>query len=1170
MLKSLVPAVLLLAVSAAAESPYPHSASEVPPPLRYPAGAPITGDRDGNYRVDGKIRWLLGTQPPSGYSRSDVLPRPADPPELNWIYRETLDYDSAQRLGFDTLFPYTSCRFINQFAPGHRRGRITEDFKEALAKMLSSGLPLVVDYTATPWNQGSFNSKDPELRKHLADEALNAYHLGEGNHWVAYNVFHPDARKILRAMWEDGVREFEGKSPILAYELFNEPAYNDPGPYNRKLFAEYLAKRYRTIAVMNRVYDARYASFEEAANFKNKNENAGLAVDWCKFMEEGFTDLCRFGAETITRLKPDARTSVQPGGNAHYRQVTRNHVNPYEINQFMAAISLPTAGGISPRGGDRPAERAIDTPANSPNLGEGLLQRHFYRATSEGKPILNGELYVGNDANTIRNRFWLDLLRGVNASYAFSWSKRAWDWQDEASGRRRAEIEPYAMVNPYNRTDFPALMAVKKEIFRFGEFFMPRDRGVSSEVAILISYPTERRSEAIGNLVRNEVTAYAAALDFSHFGVDAILEEQLPGNRQQRYRAIVAVGVRNIYPATAKYLLDYVKAGGTLILAREFMSEDEYGHPVDWQGALDFTFERDEKAPTAGIKMKLPNPELLPGALQGRNTRRITRNSGWEILAETGGAPTLLTRKIGKGSISLVTPEMQDYQIAAQLQAVLGRAGIRPRATLRRAAERDLAVNIELHPARRGSRTAWFLFNHDNYPKLVDFKPEARGPLFDLLNSRTFTLTADGSARVLLPAFGYAILGSGPEAEFAAFAPFAPADPAAEKVRFDEALAATKKRQEELEAGRFRYRPDLARTRTLDLRKFCNRGFLDSVEGDGKGGWTDQGRENSLTGVPWGVHNLLGVPCDLIRFDENDDKTCIVLASKSQKGALPEKVEGIPVGGRVRALYFFHTAAWVGLKQPAMTYRIHYRSGKSLDVTAVCGRDIGNWWLDSSTARINAWRNTQNRGFQCMEWVNPTPEDEVATLDILSPDSTVVPIVIAITAEAYTPVKTLAWQTLTVAPWGKLKGEAASSGGEIVVSAESDLWAGFICRPKSAADAWKPTPEEWKEARLVFEINGGLDRFGNHKGGQLLGVTLRGAAEGKPVASERIDLRRLLDRAPIDSDPESWQEASIPLREFKKADVLNGVITGVGFQFLGTGNIAGVAARNFRLIIPTP
>jgi hypothetical protein len=201
------------------------------------------------------------------------------------------------------------------------------------------------------------------------------------------------------------------------------------------------------------------------------------------------------------------------------------------------------------------------------------------------------------------------------------------------------------------------------------------------------------------------------------------------------------------------------------------------------------------------------------------------------------------------------------------------------------------------------------------------------------------------------------------------------------------------------------YPVDASKAFIVDLKKFANRNFEDDVAGDGKGGWTDEGRDNSLVGVPWEMQNFLGVPCNIIRWDHNEDKACIVLASKKSIG-VPEKVEGIPVEESLKSIYFFHTSAWTEQKKEAFKYRIHYIDNTTLDILIIGGIHVNDWWVNARDgvemskfeAKI-AWSNSDKRGFYCYKWDNPNKGKIIKSIDIISSNNNSIPIIIAITGE---------------------------------------------------------------------------------------------------------------------------------------------------------------------------
>ena len=154
-------------------------------------------------------------------------------------------------------------------------------------------------------------------------------------------------------------------------------------------------------------------------------------------------------------------------------------------------------------------------PSNPLTFFDGVMERHFYRALADGKPMQNQEMYAGRTYADILSNLWLDHVRGSNATYLFDWTSGAVHWHpfNEEGGRKLAESRSYNLLNPYNvpTSELPAIHQAKREIFRFAEFFLPRDRNVKRDIAVLFSYPTERVSGVTGENVKVEFVNYGGA-----------------------------------------------------------------------------------------------------------------------------------------------------------------------------------------------------------------------------------------------------------------------------------------------------------------------------------------------------------------------------------------------------------------------------------------------------------------------------------------------------------------------------------------------------------------------------------------------------------------------------------------------------------------------------------
>jgi hypothetical protein len=191
---------------------------------------------------------------------------------------------------------------------------------------------------------------------------------------------------------------------------------------------------------------------------------------------------------------------------------------------------------------------------------------------------------------------------------------------------------------------------------------------------------------------------------------------------------------------------------------------------------------------------------------------------------------------------------------------------------------------------------------------------------------------------------------------------------------------------------------------TINIRPYCNRSFLDRVPGDGLGGWTDQGKNKSLSGLKPGRHVWLNVPFDIIRYDQNNDTSCIFMKSKSLN--FGSESVNIPINRKLKNLFLLHASAWT---KPGniVKYKINYADGSSKELMANCDNrnpeksKIGDWWKpkDLNKNTKAAWINKDKHGLYVYRWKNQNPEKLIKSLEIISLNKTSVPIIVGITAE---------------------------------------------------------------------------------------------------------------------------------------------------------------------------
>ncbi|MHB1157590.1 MAG: glycoside hydrolase family 2 protein [Phycisphaerales bacterium] len=210
----------------------------------------------------------------------------------------------------------------------------------------------------------------------------------------------------------------------------------------------------------------------------------------------------------------------------------------------------------------------------------------------------------------------------------------------------------------------------------------------------------------------------------------------------------------------------------------------------------------------------------------------------------------------------------------------------------------------------------------------------------------------------------------------------------------------------------------------VDISRQANMGFFDPTPNDGKGGWTDQGRNDMRFflinhvakqgglegGADIAVESMpeqvmfLGHAFKMIDPKKNDGKAIVSLRGGEHGALLPSKAEGIPVNRRADRLWFVQAAGWLGpVGQQVAQYVIHYVDGTNTEFPVRCGYEVGNWWNPSPQARAQiAWtgHNLEHSpvGMYLTTWVNPHPDKVIRSLDVIGNLSSAQFIVVAITA----------------------------------------------------------------------------------------------------------------------------------------------------------------------------
>ena len=717
-----------------------------------PRDARFAVAKDGTFLVNGKKRYLTGTIFYGALEQ--CLPTSGYGDALKWLYEALPEYRDMQRVGVDALGFESGREWMDkidglQIESWKRSGLLPS--VNGFDRIFAGQLPSYVDFTPSEWGHGGIEEeKNPQIPS-------SAWTRGD-HHWVRYSVVNKPGRDIWLTMWSEQARRYsKWKTPPYCYELMNEPAVMDVNPES-------------------------FRAFEKERGIVYDKKSVKCQVEYQKFIEDKYASLIEEGTRRIKEIQPGAMTTVQP---LFFRAAG---VNMYKLSKVEDVICSPTGGGR-------------------------LIGAHCLRAIARGKPIVDGETYVGTTAKTLRNALISQYQRGFNASYTFKWCKRARDWRtpgdsaaEEAKARR---LSPYYILNPYmiKAEELLGFRLARRDSIEVDAFFTRRDRGTPRQIAALFSNCDMRLRSALRMASDTMLEAVVNELDYAHLNPDVVFEEQIAANKDvlSNYKAIVLPALTTMDGKCREALEQWAKRGGTVISVGKVPEVDEYGEKTATSLA------------TSAITI---DPEGIPIGKVGEKMAEIAVKRGVYRSCETPGGE-----------------------------------------------------NVEVSDARLGKCRAWLVTSRAVSPQVVRFIPKCESDVFfgirserksgDKIACRRQRLErgSDGDIVLYLEPNDVNIVVSGSEAELAAVIPASSDTEFAKPLSYAEMKSAAERRMSEYRREKLAkvggYKVKENKTRRLDLRQFANKRILSAKD--------------------WGLKEVDGVPFEFIRSDQNYGKDTIVM-----------------------------------------------------------------------------------------------------------------------------------------------------------------------------------------------------------------------------------------------------------------------------------------------------
>ncbi|HEY0315945.1 MAG TPA: beta-galactosidase [Sphingomonas sp.] len=551
-------------------------------------------------------------------------------------------------------------------------------------------------------------------------------HGGRRQYSWASTTYRRYARRIAEKMAE----HFGHNPNVIGWQIDNELGAPSFDKEAQGLWHAWLQKRYGTVDELNRrwtteYWSQHYDSFDQVPLHSRGQQNPGLLLDFDHFATDTWMGFVAEQAQAI-------RAHADP------RQFVTTNTMHWNLNfdHFRMHRQLDLAAWDNYIPGGRPDW--LENGANH-DLVRGYKGKNFWVMETQPGRVDWWSVNRALDPGQVREMAWQAVGHGADALLY-------WQWRSALGGQEQY----HGTLVGADGTPLPLF----PEIVRTGEEFAkaaPLLAGTSphAKVAMLFSYdsmwaiklqPHTKAFDPIAGFVDwyRPLERHAQAVDI--VAPDADLSS---------YPLVVAPSLNVLTQAEADRLAAYVRAGGHLVLGpRTGMKDDAnalwpqrqpgpllplLGARVEQFYALDAPVKASGSLgdATASIWAEMLTPEAGDVTV----VERYGTANGW-----LDGKPAVMTRKVGKGSVTYVGASFDAATLDRLAAGALGEAGVAP--ILAGAPD-----GLEVDERSGGGRRILVLVNHNDAPVRVALPTGARALVGDY---------TDGG----MPAHGVAVIAT--------------------------------------------------------------------------------------------------------------------------------------------------------------------------------------------------------------------------------------------------------------------------------------------------------------------------------------------------------------------------------------------------------------------------
>lgn len=602
-------------------------------------------------------------------------------PEERWA----VDLDKMKAMGFNTVR-------VGEFA--WARMEPSEDkfdfawLDRAIAAAVDRGFAVVIGTpTAAPpaWMTQAY----PDTLR-VDEQGVRAQHGGRRHFSFASQRYRDFARRIATEM-----AKRYGKHPaVIGWQIDNEVGPPSWDPESIRAWHAFLKGRYGTIDELNRRWTTQYWSqfyndFDQIPLRQTGQQNPGLLLDFRRFTTAMWTDYVQNQARAIRPL-------IRPGAWVTTNTMFWNA----GFDHFVMHRDLDMASWDN----YIPDGRA-DWVANAANhdLVWGYKRKNYWLMETQPGRVDWVPVNRALDPGQVRELAWQSIAHGSDGVLY-------WQWRPARNGQETyhgAILGQDGEPNPIA----PEIAQVATDIAKAAPLLAGTTP--AARVAMLYSFdsrwaidlqPHHRDFNPI-----KQFTDFYRPLRVQSQGVHVISPDADLGS----YRLVVAPSLHVMTAEQARALEAYVRGGGHLVLGPRSGMKDEANalwpqrQPGPLAAMLGARVEQyyalDEPLSVTGAvtgKVSIWAEDITPEAKDVRALARYADAGGW-----LDGKAAIVSRKVGRGSITYVGAWLEPEALSALAQSLLADAGVAPIVS-------DAHPDLEIAERSGGGKRTLIVINH--------------------------------------------------------------------------------------------------------------------------------------------------------------------------------------------------------------------------------------------------------------------------------------------------------------------------------------------------------------------------------------------------------------------------------------------------------------------------